>query len=131
MYVNYLIEKITYFLKCISSNVIIILSRFLYFLWWSSCMTHFLFKNTLVFFQYFLYKCVLSNTRWSYNNKWLSSWWCRVEWVEIFFGIYKNIILEKDVNMNKSYKIDLNLQVYEEEHYLRNHWGLHEFQDDS
>ena len=59
-------------------------------------MTNLPLKYTLVFLQNLLNQGILTNTRWTNNNDWLSFERCWIEWAEIFFGEYEYIILDKN-----------------------------------
>ena len=85
----------TYFLKFLHADDLIIFACFLNRFCRSGGIADLFLENSIVLLEDLLNKSILSNSRWAYQNEWLSSEWGRVEWMEVFFGVNINIVLQK------------------------------------
>lgn len=86
----------TYLLELLLCDEVVIFTRFLFIaLWWPRCITDLFLEDALILFEDLLDEGILTNTWWSYKDEGLSSQWCRIEWVEVFFAVNIYIILIK------------------------------------
>ena len=88
-------KNLTYFIEFLLCNQIIVVPFFFILLFWSGGIAYFFLENSFIIFMFknFEQKCIFTNTRWPNNYKRFTLQWCRIKWMEVFFGINVNIVL--------------------------------------
>jgi hypothetical protein len=86
--------KVTYLLKLFPGYEIVVLLVLLDFPEGPSGVANLLFKDALILLEDLLEQRIFSYSRWSDEDEGLSSQRRWVEWMEILFGIYEDIILK-------------------------------------